>query len=125
MISHRTPLFIASAAAVVAALAMPLAARADHDNAHGAGPVPEEILSRPMTRHAGVGNAHQKVSTQSAAAQAFYDQGLAYLHSYVWIDAARSFRQALRSDPRLAMAYIGLADAYIGLQDVASTRAAW
>ena len=95
-----------------------------HDAEHEHGTVPEEILSRPITRHAGLGNTHQKVSTSSAEAQAFYDQGLAYLHSYVWIEAARSFRQALRSDPHLGMAYVGLADAYIGLQDVASARAA-
>lgn len=91
---------------------------------HGAAKVPEEVLSRPIKLHEGVGKAHQKVSTSSPDAQAFYDQGLAYLHSYVWVDAARSFRQALRSDPRLAMAYVELADAYIGLQDVASARAA-
>jgi tetratricopeptide (TPR) repeat protein len=105
---------------LLAALTLPAFA---HDESHN-GPVPEEILSRPITRHAGAGNAHQKVTTSSADAQAFYDQGLAYLHSYVWVDAARSFRQALRSDPHLGMAYIGLADAYIGLQDVIAARAA-
>jgi len=54
----------------------------------------------------------------------FYDQGLSYLHSYVWIEAARSFHQALRADPNLAMSYVELADAYIGLQDIPSARAA-
>jgi tetratricopeptide (TPR) repeat protein len=112
-----------TAAVLAVAILLALPARG-HDNAHGTGPVPEEILSRPITRHSGVGNAHQKVTTSSAPAQAFYDQGLAYLHSYVWVDAARSFRQALRSDAHLAMAYVGLADAYIGLQDVVSARAA-
>jgi tetratricopeptide (TPR) repeat protein len=112
-----------AAAVVGLAVIVTQPARA-HDNAHSAGPVPEEILSRPITRHAGVGDAHQKVSTRSAQAQAFYDQGLAYLHSYVWVDAARSFHQALRSDAHLAMAWVGLADASIGLQDVASARAA-
>ncbi len=100
------------------------AAGAGHDDMHGAAKVPEEVLSRPITRHAGLGNAHQRVTTTSADAQAFYDQGLAYLHSYVWVEAARSFRQALRADPHLGMAYVGLADAYIGLQDVTSARAA-
>ena len=39
---------------------------------------------------------------RSPEAQRFYDQGLAYLHNYVWIEAARSFHQALRarSEPR-------------------------
>lgn len=91
---------------------------------HSTGPVPEEILSRPVALRSGIGTMHQKVSTTSAEAQSFYDQGLAYLHSYVWIEAARSFHQALRSDPNLAMAYVGLADAYIGLQDVPSAHSA-
>jgi tetratricopeptide (TPR) repeat protein len=52
------------------------------------------------------------VSTPSAQAQKFYDQGESYLHSYVWIEAARSFHQALRVDPKLAMAYVGLSYAY-------------
>jgi tetratricopeptide (TPR) repeat protein len=65
------------------------------------------------------------VTTSSPEAQAFYDQGLAYLHSYVWIEAVRSFHQALRSDPNLAMAFLGLTDAYIGLQDIPTARAAF
>src|SRR5579864_7453274 len=86
--------------------------------------VPREILNRPVLLHEGLGPVHEKVTTSSLEAQKFYDQGLAYLHSYVWIEAARSFRQALRSDPHLGMAYVGLADAYIGLQNVGSARAA-
>src|SRR5205823_4359578 len=45
------------------------------------------------------------------------------VHSYVWIEAVRSFHQALRLDPDLAMAYLGLTDAFIGLQDVGTARA--
>jgi len=106
---------------------MPPALRAqqmDHSS-HHSGPVPYEILDRPVLLRSGIGTEHQKVSTSSAQAQAFYDQGLAYLHSYVWIESARSFYQALRLDPNLAMAYVGMADAYIGLQDVPSARTAW
>lgn len=95
------------------------AQHADHDIA---GPVPRDILDRPVTLRPGSGRAHQKVPTASRSAQAFYDQGLAYLHSYVWIEAARSFYQALRLDPHLGMAYLALADTYIGLQDVPSAR---
>ena len=86
--------------------------------------VPREILERPVALRQGAGIVHQKVTTSSAEAQGFYDQGLAYLHSYVWIEAARSFHQALKLDPALAMAYLGLSDAYIGLQDVAEAAAA-
>ena len=91
---------------------------------HAGGPVPREILDRPVSLRTGIGTVHQKVQTASPQAQAFYDQGLAYLHSFVWIEAIRSFHQALREDPNVAMAYLGLADAYIGLQDPATARSA-
>ena len=105
------------------ALASAGAQEAEHA-AHAAGPVPREILDRPVSLRTGIGAAHEKVSASSPEAQAFYDQGLAYLHSFVWIEAIRSFHQALRADPNLAMAYLGLADAYVGLQDVATARSA-
>ncbi len=91
---------------------------------HQGGPVPREILERPVPLRTGIGTLHEKVSTSSAEAQAFYDQGLAYVHSFVWIEAIRSFHQALRNDPNMGMAYLGLCDAYIGLQDIPTARAA-
>lgn len=93
-------------------------------SSHAGGPVPREILDRPVSLRIGIGTVHEKVQTTSPEAQAFYDQGLAYLHSFVWIEAIRSFHQALRTDPNLAMAYLGLSDAYVGLQDPATARAA-
>src|SRR5260221_5107831 len=92
--------------------------------AHAGGPVPREILDRPVPLRSGIGTVHQKISTSSPEAQSFYDQGLAYVHSFVWIEAIRSFHQALRADPNLAMAYLGLADAYVGLHDPATARSA-
>lgn len=115
-----TSSFILLSALVVS----PQTRQADHDPHSDSGPVPEAILERPVALRTGIGRMHEKVTTASPAAQSFYDQGLAYLHSYVWIEAARSFRQALRIDPKLGMAYLGLADAYIGLQDVPGARAA-
>ncbi len=99
------------------------AQQSPHEGHSNTGPVPLEVLQRPVTLRTGIGELHEKVSTQSAEAQALYDQGLGYLHSYVWIEAARSFHQALRVDPNLAMAYLGLTDAFIGLQDVRTARA--
>ncbi len=99
------------------------AQQASHDGHSNTGPVPLEILQRPVTRRTGIGELHEKVSTHSLEAQSFYDQGLAYVHSFVWIEAARSFHQALRLDPSLGMAYLGLTDAFIGLHDVATARA--
>lgn len=100
-------------------------AQAQHEAHEATGLVPREILQRPVPLRQSIGKVHEEVSTSSKEAQAFYDQGLAYLHSFVWIEAARSFYQALRLDPSLAMASLGLSDAYIGLQDFQGARAAF
>jgi tetratricopeptide (TPR) repeat protein len=93
----------------------------DHENI---GWVPREILERPVPLRHGIGNLHEEVTTASPEAQKFYDQGLDYLHDYDWIEAIRSFNQALRLDPALAMAYIGLSDTYVALQDNEAAHAA-
>ena len=82
------------------------------DSAGRVGWIPLGFLERPTTLRKGIGILREPVSTGSRQAQDFYDQGLGYLQSYVWLEAARSFHQALRSDPRLAMAYLGLSYAY-------------
>jgi len=84
--------------------------------------VPRAILERPVPLRSGTGNVHEPVTTASAEAQAFYDQGVNYLHGYVWIEAARSFRQALRLDPDLALAWVGLSRVYSGLDDPQAAR---
>lgn len=84
--------------------------------------VPREILDRPLQLRDGIGPVHERVTTSSVEAQKYYDQGLAYLHSYVWIEAARSFNQALRLDPKMAMAYVGLSRTYSGLTDPKGAR---
>ena len=96
----------------------------EHAACTSAGWVPREILDRPVLLRPGVGNARETVTTSSKEAQAFYDQGLNYLHGYVWIEAARSFTQALRHDPRLAMAHVGLSRVYSGLDAPDEARAA-
>ncbi len=94
-----------------------------HSSHSHIGWISTEILNRPVSLRQGIGNIHEPVSTSSRQAQLFYDQGLAYLQSYVWIEAARSFHQALRSDPRLAMAYVGLSYAYSPMDFTAATDA--
>jgi tetratricopeptide (TPR) repeat protein len=84
--------------------------------------VPAELLARPVTLRDRIGNSHEAVTTASVEAQAFYDQGLNYLESYVWIEASRSFHQALRLDPNLAMAYLGMSYVYSGLDNAAAAR---
>ncbi len=99
-----------------------LAQHESHEGHELVGWVPQEILERPVSLRRDIGNVHEKVTTSSSEAQAFYDQGLNYLSSYVWIEAARSFHQALRLDPKLAAAYAGLCDVYINLQDLPAAR---
>ncbi len=74
--------------------------------------IPVAFLERPIALQTGIGSIHEQVSTSSKEAQEFYDQGLAYLQSYFWAQAARSFYEALHYDPKLAMAYVGLSYAY-------------
>ena len=79
--------------------------------------VPGEILERPLTLRSGTGNAVDVVTTSSSEALSLYRQGLNYLHGYVWIEAARSFNQAIRLDSQFAMAHWGLSRVYSGLDD--------
>jgi tetratricopeptide (TPR) repeat protein len=96
----------------------------DRHAAHRIPSVPQDILHRPIALRRGVGVAHEIVSTPSKEAQALYLQGLAFLHSYAWIDAARSFNAALRVDAAFAMALVGLSHAYEELNKPAAAREA-
>ncbi|MBM3808912.1 MAG: hypothetical protein FJW22_12060 [Acidimicrobiia bacterium] len=91
---------------------------------HAVTSVPQELLERQVTLRAGIGTVHDDAGSTSVEAQRFYDQGLAYLHNYVWIEAARSFHQALRLDPNLALAHAGLSIAYIELNKALPSRQA-
>jgi tetratricopeptide (TPR) repeat protein len=86
--------------------------------------IPLTLLERPVTLRTNIGAAHDDAETKSKEAQAFYDQGLAYLHSYVWIEAARSFNQALKHDANLALAHVGLSYAYTELSKGTEAKAA-
>jgi tetratricopeptide (TPR) repeat protein len=105
-------------------LVLLVAAKEGQHAPHAIPAVPQELLERPVTIRTGIGSAHDDAGTKSQDAQRFYDQGLAYLHNYVWIEAARSFNHALRSDPNLALAHVGLSVAYIELNKTAESRQA-
>lgn len=66
---------------------------------------------RPVTLVTGIGDAHHPVSTQNPQAQQFFDQGLRFIYAFNHDEAARSFRHATELDPKLAMAYWGVAEA--------------
>ena len=109
---------------IVSSSAVLIRAQDEHSNHAPPPSIPIELLQRPVALRSGIGSVHEAVTTSSKAAQALYDQGLAYLHSYIWIEAARSFYQALRYDSKLAMAYVGLSRAFSGLGITNAARAA-
>src|SRR5678815_2322947 len=82
--------------------ATPLIAQ-DHA-AHAAKP-------KPATMMTGLGDLHHPVSTNDAQAQAFFDQGLRLIYAFNHDEAAHSFQRAADLDPKLAMAYWGIAEA--------------
>jgi tetratricopeptide (TPR) repeat protein len=51
------------------------------------------------------------ITTSSPECQKYFDQGLGYFYSYVWMEAARSFETAAKHDPECAMAWWGLSRA--------------
>jgi len=87
-------------------------------------PVDPALLERPAKIRTDVGSVHQTITTSAPATQAFYDQGLTLLDHYAFIEAARSFRQALRTDPDCAMCWMGLARAEQGLERPDATASA-
>jgi tetratricopeptide (TPR) repeat protein len=112
MCRFKTFLFLVISAALLSGAA----AAVGQEHAHGQiQSIPLESTQRPLPLRTGIGAFHDPVTTRPKDAQAYYDQGICYLHSYVWIEAARSFNQALRLDPKLALAYVGLSYAYSGL----------
>src|SRR5438477_8663191 len=64
---------------------------------------------KPATLMSGLSSLHHPVSTKSTEAQQFFDQGLRLVYAFNHEEAARSFRHAAELDPKLAMAWWGLA----------------
>src|SRR5579871_6595509 len=63
------------------------------------------------TLQTGLGNLHHPVSTKNTQAQQFFDQGLRLIYAFNHYEAERSFRRASELDPKLAIAYWGIAEA--------------
>lgn len=80
--------------------------------------------------YAGFENYARPVSTTSATAQRYVDQGLQWLYGFNDDEAIRCFREAARLDPNCAFAWWGVAYAYgINVNDPvmseAESRGAW
>jgi hypothetical protein len=54
-----------------------------------------------------LGKLQRPVSTKSAMAQRYFDQGLTLIYAFNHAEAIRSFKEAARNDADLAMAYWG------------------
>jgi tetratricopeptide (TPR) repeat protein len=57
----------------------------------------------------GLGSYSRKITTDSAEAQRYFDQGLGFLHGFNHRAAIRAFQQAAELDPECAMAHWGVA----------------
>jgi len=87
----------------LAILAFPLALLAQEEQRAHTEPPPPAALEE------GLGEEHYPVTTQSAEAQRFFDQGMKYLYGFNHEAAIRSFQRATELDPDLAMGYWGVA----------------
>ena len=67
--------------------------------------------AHPVVLVTGLGNLQHPVSTKNSQAQQFFDQGLRFIYAFNHDEAARSFQYAAELDPKLAMAYWGVAEA--------------
>ncbi|HKT51698.1 MAG TPA: hypothetical protein VJV96_15470 [Candidatus Angelobacter sp.] len=65
---------------------------------------------KPATLVNGIGNAHHPVTTSNAEAQKFFDQGLRFIYAFNHDEATHSFERAAQIDPRMAMAWWGIAE---------------
>src|SRR5882724_1014666 len=93
----KTTVFLCSILFLAAA---PLAAQHEHE---------QGAASSPVKLMQGMGQVHHLVSTKSADAQAFFDQGLALCYGFNHDEAGRSFQKSVALDPTLAMGWWGLA----------------
>jgi len=75
---------------------------------HGTHSQPAEKKATLMT---GLGDLHHPVSTANPEAQKFFDQGMRLIYAFNHEEAAGSFQRAAELDPKMAMAYWGLAEA--------------
>src|SRR5262245_25292524 len=92
---HRVPVLVLSLAMAVE----PAAAQHAH--------VPSPERRPPL--YADLGDHRHPVTTKSATAQRYFDQGLRLVYAFNHDEAIRAFREAARLDPGCAMAWWGIA----------------
>src|SRR5271169_4717170 len=78
---------------------------------HASHTQPHHAQAHSVTLVTGLSDLHHPVSTKNLQAQEFFDQGLRFIYAFNHDEAARSFQHAAELDPKLAMAYWGVAEA--------------
>jgi tetratricopeptide (TPR) repeat protein len=93
---------------LVLALAILFAAPvfADESSHDHAGPAAQPA---PQQLYGGLGDVHHPVTTKSAQAQKYFDEGLAFNYGFNHNEAYQSFAAAAALDPKMAMANWGIA----------------
>jgi tetratricopeptide (TPR) repeat protein len=98
---------------MTAMLALAAAAQADTpaQDAHAMPQAPATVTewARGARLFEGLGDFHRKVTTSSAEAQQYFDQGMRLLWAFNHDEATRSFAQAAQLDPECAACYWGVA----------------
>src|SRR4030081_2222505 len=69
----------------------------------------KDVPAPPPQLMPGLGEVHHPVSTKNRQAQQFFDQGLALVYGFNHDEARKSFQRAAELDPKLAMAWWGVA----------------
>jgi tetratricopeptide (TPR) repeat protein len=67
------------------------------------------VLAAKEPLYDGLGSHSRKITTDTAEAQRYFDQGLGFLHGFNHRAAIRAFQQAAELDPECAMAHWGVA----------------
>ena len=91
--------------AIAAAFVPGASSRGDSTMAAGAA----KPAATTMPLYPGLGPVHHPVTTASPLAQKYFDQGLAFTYGFNHDEAERSFEQAAQIDPKMAMAFWGIA----------------
>lgn len=95
---------------LIVLLTIGLAAGAQPPKGDNCAPPPSALApTLPAKILPGMGTVHLPITTSSAEAQQFFDQGVAQMHSFWAREAERSFLQAAALDPAAPMPYWGIA----------------
>lgn len=70
------------------------------------------LADADIPRFGGMGDHHFPITTDSDAAQAYFNQGLMFIYGFNRFEAVRPFEEAIQHDPACAMCHWGVALAF-------------